>query len=87
VCVCVCGGDVLFFSKSKLSLYPANWPPPVLSNRAVRKAEAVPVGKDYPLGEDFPLRPHDPTVTEYLITIFVAGKTIGEIRIRIYLPF
>ncbi|XP_076464223.1 short transient receptor potential channel 7-like [Babylonia areolata] len=32
-----------------------------------------------PFGEDFPLRPHDPTVTEYLITIWVAGMLVQEL--------
>ncbi|XP_070179708.1 short transient receptor potential channel 7-like isoform X2 [Littorina saxatilis] len=33
---------------------------------------------EVPYGEDFPLRPHDPTITEYLITIWVAGMLIQE---------
>ncbi|KAL8582753.1 hypothetical protein ACOMHN_061632 [Nucella lapillus] len=33
----------------------------------------------FPFGDDFPLRPHEPTVTEYLISLWVAGMLVQEL--------
>ncbi len=33
-----------------------------------------------PYGEDFPLRPHSPTVTEYLLFIWVMGKHVYHVE-------